>query len=80
MSEYWPLCLGCEVEVQAHCLTLMPLCPPAPELCVSPVNKQRDHVVGQTVLATGPAGLIIRGAAPLQRAPLSSQDLLVLQR
>lgn len=56
------------------------VCPPASELSLSSVNKQRDNVVGQTVLAAGPAGPIIWGAAHFQRAPLRSQDLPVLQR
>lgn len=81
MTEHRSPRLVGEAEVQADCLTLIPVCPSAaPGLSFSPINKQRDNVVGQTVLAAGPAGPIVRGAAPLQRAPLCSQDLPVLQR
>lgn len=70
----FPVCLS-------FCLTVCPsLRPLASELSLSSVNKQRDNVVGESVLATGPAGPIVRGAAPFQRAPLRSQDLPVLQR
>lgn len=72
----WMVGWKCRRVVWCSCLSV----PQHAELSLSPVNKQRDNVVGQTVLATGPAAPVIHRASPLQRAPLSSQDLSVLQR
>lgn len=70
-----PACLpACLFVLLSVCL------PPASELSLFSVNKQRDNVVGQIVLATGPAGPIIWGSVHFERAPLRSQDLPVLQR
>lgn len=55
-------------------------CVSATGLLFSFVNKQRENVVGQTVLAPGPAGLIDCRATSILRAPVRSQDLPVLQR
>ncbi|KAK2915156.1 hypothetical protein Q8A73_005750 [Channa argus] len=73
-------CHSCKITVMFRQLGFVSVVIQTPGFSLSPVSKQRDNVVGQTVLAAGPAGLSFRGATFFQRAPLCSKDLPVLQR